>query len=413
METNLEQENYTEEELKGLITGVEDEEMEEIQPFDPEKISIDTKPITMDTCLRRLEQNTIILNPDFQRNEVWTHEKKCRLIESLILKIPLPMFYVSSDENGNFYVVDGLQRLSTIRSFVLGDEYLKSKEIQLKGQGFRLGSLEFWGLQYNKLNFKELPINIQNRIQETGFTFTIINPGTPEEVKRNIFKRINTGGEPLTLQEIRHALYIGESTKLLLALSLKKEFLDATDNSVKSNRMMDREIILRCLAFTIRSYQKYPRDNDMDSFLSDTMRIINLVHTDKPLSNSDKIFLDKTNDSESIVNNLNQLEIRFSIAMKRAKDIFGEHAFRKSYPGKRRTPINKGLFEVWGNLLGRLSEKEFDNLKKNKRSFIKSHTDLLNDENFIIVISRDSQKFSSVKTRYDKLNDLLNQFIYD
>lgn len=413
MENNLDHENYTEEELKGLINGVEDEEVEEIQPFDPEKISIDTKPVTMDTCLRRLEQNTIILNPDFQRNEVWTHEKKCRLIESLILKIPLPMFYVSSDENGNFYVVDGLQRLSTIRSFVLGDEYLKTKDTALKGNGFRLGSLEFWGLQYNKLNFKELPINIQNRIQETGFTFTIINPGTPEEVKRNIFKRINTGGEPLTLQEIRHALYIGQSTKLLLKLSLKKEFLDATDYSVKSNRMMDREIILRCLSFTIRSFQKYPRDNDMDGFLSDTMRIINLIHNDKLISNSDKNFLDKTNDYDPIVNNLEQLEMRFTIAMKRAKDIFGEHAFRKSYPGKRRTPINKGLFEVWGNLLGRLSEKEFDNLKINKKKFINSHTELLNDENFIIVISRDSQKFSSVKTRYEKLNDLLNQFIYD
>ncbi|MBK8854301.1 MAG: hypothetical protein IPN10_09400 [Saprospiraceae bacterium] len=94
--------NYIEEgELKYIrdfINGVEDDEVVEIQPFDPEKISIDTKPVTMDTCLRRLEQETIILNPDFQRNEVWTLEKKCRLIESLILKIPLPMFYVSSDE---------------------------------------------------------------------------------------------------------------------------------------------------------------------------------------------------------------------------------------------------------------------------------------------------------------------------
>mgnify|MGYP003608992533 FL=1 len=81
------------------IDGVENEEVEEIQPFDPEKISIDTKTLTMEGVLRRLEQKTIILNPDFQRNEVWNEEKKSRLIESLILKIPLPMFYVSADEN--------------------------------------------------------------------------------------------------------------------------------------------------------------------------------------------------------------------------------------------------------------------------------------------------------------------------
>lgn len=265
-------ENQQLEEL--LSQGVE-EENEEFQPFDPEKISIDTKPIMMETLLRRLEQQTIRPNPDFQRNEVWTEDKKCRLIESLMLKIPLPMFYVSADEKGHFYVVDGLQRLSTIRNFVLGDKYLATKEARYKGEGFQLHELEFWK-QYDKLNFNGLPINIKNRILETGFTFTIINPGTPEEVKRNIFKRINTGGEPLTPQEIRHALYIGASTKLLLRLSQEEEFLKATGTG-KSNRMMDRELILRCLAFNVRSYMNYPKNNDMDSFLSDTMRIIGIM----------------------------------------------------------------------------------------------------------------------------------------
>ncbi|HEX8016558.1 MAG TPA: DUF262 domain-containing protein, partial [Flavobacterium sp.] len=218
--------------------GVE-EEQEDSHPFDPEKISIDTKGITMDTCLRRLEQGTIILAPDFQRNEVWTNEQKCRLIESLMLKIPIPMFYVSADEKGVFSVVDGLQRLSTIRSFILGDEYLKTKDSNLKGQGFKLKYLEFWGDKYNDYTFNKLPINIQNRILETEFTFTIINPGTPEEVKRNVFKRINTGGAPLTSQEIRHALYTGQSTILLQELSHRTEFLVATNYSVSSDRMMD------------------------------------------------------------------------------------------------------------------------------------------------------------------------------
>ncbi|MFK7982470.1 MAG: DUF262 domain-containing protein [Saprospiraceae bacterium] len=85
----------------------------------------------METCLRRLTQGTILLNPDFQRNEVWTIEKKSQLIESLMLKIPLPMFYVSADKKNNYTVVDGLQRLSTIRSFILGDMFLAT-ETKLK-----------------------------------------------------------------------------------------------------------------------------------------------------------------------------------------------------------------------------------------------------------------------------------------
>lgn len=395
--------------LELLAQGVEDEN-EEFQPFDPEKISIDTKPITMDTCLRRLEQGTIILNPDFQRNEVWTMEKKCRLIESLMLKIPLPMFYVSADEKGYFYVVDGLQRLSTIRSFVLGDKFLSTKEQRFKGDGFKLNELEFWGNQYNDQNFNELPVNIQNRILETGFTFTIINPGTPEEVKRNIFKRINTGGEPLTPQEIRHALYIGESTKLLLRLSQTKEFLEATSGSVKSNRMMDRELILRCLAFNVRSFINYPNNNDMDSFLSDTMRIINIM----PSLNGkegEKVFKEKVLKEHVLITKVNVLEERFFNAMKRGKEIFGEHAFRKSYPSKRRTPINKALFEAWGTLLGKLTDNEFENLKNNKTKFIEKHSVLLEDFNFSYAISRDSLKFISVKDRYEKFSTLLNEFI--
>ena len=81
--------------------GVENED-EELQPFDPEKISLDSKKFTMDGILRRFEQGTIKLDPDFQRKEVWTDEKKSRLMESIMLKIPIPMFYVSADEKGEF-----------------------------------------------------------------------------------------------------------------------------------------------------------------------------------------------------------------------------------------------------------------------------------------------------------------------
>lgn len=396
-------------EIESSAQGVE-EEVEEFQPFDPEKISIDTKPVMMETLLRRLEQQTIILNPDFQRNEVWTMDKKCRLIESLMLKIPLPMFYVSADEKGHYYVVDGLQRLSTIRSFVLGDKYLETKEARYKGEGFKLEELEFWGEAYDDLNFNGLPVNIKNRILETGFTFTIINPGTPEEVKRNIFKRINTGGEPLTAQEIRHALYIGASTQLLLRLSQREEFLKATSYSVKSNRMMDRELILRCLAFNVRSYTNYPKNNDMDSFLSDTMRIINIMPS---LNGKEgpKIFKEDVKREHVLINETSILEERFIKAMERGKEIFDEHAFRKSYPGKRRTPINKALFEVWGTLLGNLTSNEFNNLKKRKSEFIERHSVLLEDINFNYAISRDSLKALSVKDRYETLSGLLNEFI--
>jgi uncharacterized protein with ParB-like and HNH nuclease domain len=396
------------------INDVE-EEAEEYVPYDTEKISIDTKAMLLEACLRRIEQETIILAPDFQRTEVWTAEKKSRLIESILLKIPIPMFYVSSDEKGIYSVVDGLQRLSTIRDFVLGSEYMKDKVTALKGNGFRLEKLEFWGHRYNGYTFNALPVGMQNRILETEFTFTIINPGTPEEVKRNIFKRINTGGEPLTPQEIRNALYTGESTKLLKELSQKKEFLAATGGSVRTNRMLDKELVLRFFAFTIRDYAVYPKNNDMDRFLSDTMRIINLMpNFDSKVA--DKFFREERSEKDRIskkdilIKSRDNLDPLFARGMVRAKEIFGNHAFRRSYDGKRKAPINKSLFELLSVSLAKQSDAEYATLLRKKRGFLSDYSQLLDEENFRNNISKNSLKYNSVQERHKQFTALLRKY---
>lgn len=372
---------------------------DDVDPFDPELISIDTRSITMETLLRRLKQGTINLNPDFQRNEVWTMEKKCQLIESLMLKIPLPMFYVSSDEKNNYTVVDGLQRLSTIRDYLIEEK-------------FTLQKLEFWGNQFNGKTLRQLPTHIENRILETEFSFTVINPGTPDVVKRNIFKRVNRGGAPLTDQEIRHALYSGIATELLRQLSLKSSFKDATDGSIRDNRMLDREFILRLLAFSIRDYTLYPKTGNMDVFLSSTLQIINFL-TELDSAKAKKALKDV--DMSSItIDNQDVLAELFEKAMTRGLKIFGEHAFRKSYAGKRRTPINKALFEVWGSILSKLTSSQFNSLLRNKKAFLTDYTSsYLKDYKFDEIISRNALKQSSVIERHSKLRGLINKYIND
>ena len=261
------------------VMGVEDEadDDESKQPFDPSTISIEKRVITMDAIIRRMEQNTIRLNPGFQRKEVWDETRKCQLIESLLLCIPIPMFYVAADAKGGWTVVDGLQRLSTIRDFVLGQDYLKTMDVAKKGHGFRLTGLEFCGTLLNGHNMAELPTLYTNRIMETEFTFTVINPGTPEDVKRNIFKRINTGGMMLSPQEIRNALYGGECSWLLNELADMRCFKDATGWSVKSLRMEDKELVLRFVAFLIRDYRRYNKSVNVDTWLGDTMMIYNAM----------------------------------------------------------------------------------------------------------------------------------------
>lgn len=392
--------------------GVEDiQESQETNPFDPEKISIDTKQVTMETCLRRIKQGSLILKPNFQRKEVWDIKKKSQLIESLMLRIPIPMFYVSSDEKGYYTVVDGLQRLSTIRDFILGIDYNPERDsVNSRVQGFRLEGLEFWH-KYNGCEFTDLPDYLRNRILETEFTFTIINPGTPELVKLNIFKRINTGGLPLSGQEIRNALYNGRATEYLTMLSSDASFLKATNYSIRSLRLEDHELILRYLSFCIRPYETYKRSRNVDDFLSETMVIINAD------ANSDDATLAKLIREKQVIEgtyeriNLEKQYESFIKAMKRSYALFNHHAFRKSHGSLRKSPINKCLFEMWAVLLGDIDAKAFEHIVQNREEFMKDYIQLLDAQEFQHAISRDSMKHTAVYYRFSSLVNLLKNYV--
>lgn len=399
--------------------GIEDDDTsdqgetgeDETDPFNPEEISIDTRLVTMETLLRRLEQGSIQLNPDFQRQEVWDNVRKSQLIESLMLKIPIPMFYVSSDEKGNWSVVDGLQRISTFRDFILGPRFMKnsSRFQSEKGNGMVLTGLEFWK-SLNGYTMNKLPRHLYNRILESEFTFTIVNPGTHEEVKRNIFKRLNTGGMPLSSQEIRNALYTGPSTRLLNELVQTREFKDATCHSIHSQRMEDCELVLRFVAFLLRKPKTYKRTQNIDTWLSDTMIILNAL-PELDTREMKKCVQQKTiilADIEKI--DFDSIRELFLLAMRRARKLFGKHAFRKSTPEMRRRPINKSLFEIWSVLLCEMTEEDFNVLYKNRTKIIPDYRAILDDYNFEIAISRDSMRHTSVSLRYDKLKELVKKY---
>ena len=403
----------------GNESGVESDSSEDDEvftiPFNPDDISIQTKPVVLEGLLRRIKKNEINLKPAFQRKTVWDIEKKSRLIESMMLNIPLPMFYVSSDKENNWTVVDGLQRLSTIKEFILGD--YDNKKGKYDEKGFKLRKLEFWtNLNGYNIHDKEFPGKPYNNIMETVLSFTVINPDTPEEVKRNIFKRINTGGMPLTLQEIRHALYQGDSTILLEELVENEYFLNAVEK-IDDTRMSGRELILRFLSFYIRDYEHYTKDSSMDNHLSITMRIINILNNlsfeqlKKEFKNDKGLDLNNLFDSIKKIN-IDKLKKDFELTMSRNRQIFASHTFRKSFPGKKRTAINKTLFEVFSNLLLNLKEEEFNNLLKHKKEFLSDYRDnFLVTTEFSNMIGKDSHKVISVKNRYLSLSRIINKYI--
>ncbi|NEN93919.1 MAG: DUF262 domain-containing protein, partial [Okeania sp. SIO3H1] len=233
--------------------------------YEPDQINIITREITIKELLRKIGEKFIDLASDFHGyTDIWNDAVKSRLIESIIIRIPLPAFYVDGTNEKQWLVVDGLQRLSALKQFI------NDNTLCLTG-------LEYLDIELNGKTYKELDRKYQRRIEETQVTVHLIAPGTPAKVKYNIFKRINTGGGLLTLQEIRHTLNPGKAVKLLAELAKYPEFTNVIQISeTKIKRMEDREFVLGALAvmLTSTSYKDYARYK-REEFLDNAMKKIN------------------------------------------------------------------------------------------------------------------------------------------
>jgi len=244
----------------------EDERPTEGLPWTPEDIRVTTKQFSLRNILDQIDEGDIELAPDFQRNTAWKSRQKSRLIESVLLQIPLPAFYFAEDNNGMMRVVDGLQRLSTIHDYARGDQ-----------AAFRLRDLEYLK-SAESLLFTDLPPAFQRRIHNAQIVVHVIDPKTPPGVKYDIFKRINTGGTPLNSQEIRHCMSKTRSRDFLKHCTQAPEFDAATGGSFRDHiRMADREVVLRYCAFQLRGIDGYREDGSMDAFLETVLVIAVMV----------------------------------------------------------------------------------------------------------------------------------------
>jgi len=330
-----------------------------VAPFDPAKIDVITQARTIDLLLTRLREGELDLSPDFQRrSNLWNLPRKSSLIESILLRIPIPSLYVSEDKDGNYSVVDGLQRICAIAHFIDASALNHALNIDLP-------PLELTGLEsleeYNECVFQDLPRPLQRRINETELTLHVIRASTPADVKFNIFSRINQGGLPLTPQEIRNAIYPGEWRTRVRRLAESDEFLQATEHKVKIERMGDIELALRFVAhYTLERDDSRPEDQNLDTFLNDT------IESRTPHWSE--------HDWESI-------EQAFFRAMEYAPQIFGRITFRKySAPWEPRRPINRGLFEAESLAVAARAPEELQELAEKSETVV---------EKFRIVFERD------------------------
>ena len=355
---------------------VEDEDslMPEVTPFDPSKIDIEMKTMTLSSIINRLEYDEINMNTDFQRKSgLWTEVQKSQLIESLLLRIPIPAFYFDGGVKDNWLIIDGLQRITALKEFVV------DKTLKLTG-------LEFFH-DLEGLRFSELPRTFIRRIDETNIVAYIVKGGTPANVKYNIFKRINTGGLELKPQEIRHALYQGKATELCKNFAKFPEFQTATTYSIRDDRMMDREFVLRFVAVCYYGIDKY--EGIPDNYLNGAMEYLN--------SNACAPETD--------------IEKQFKKVMIAARSIMGKYAFRKLGENGIRRPINKAIYEAWCRSLFLLNDTELSVLKENKCIIYDQFLKLCDNYGFLQAIKASDKK--SFCMRFTYVDNLLKEVLHD
>lgn len=359
-------------------------------PFDTAKIDIIVKPMTISKLLDRLKNNELQLNPDFQRaSDLWDNKRKSRLIESIILRIPLPSFYFNEDKNGNYSVVDGLQRLSTIFQFI--DSKALSSSIELNLADLKLSDMQYL-TDLNGKTFDEIPRPYKRTINELEITSTIIRPSTPDLVKFNIFARLNQGGLAVNGQEIRNAIYPGIWRNYISTISHSETFLECTENKISKKRLTDHQMILRVFALFATNADRCQK-NILDEFLN--YALIN--------------FISKW-DSDKWEKEI----VKFFKGMLYSLKIFGDNAFRKlDYTKSTRSPINKTIFEIQVFLLGsgKYSDKQINNLIVNKESLLKmTEYEMRSNKSFIDALSSNTGSDSSFYIRKNKFEEIFEKF---
>jgi hypothetical protein len=341
-----------------------------IYPYDPaySDIEVIESPFTIFEYLRQLDKGKIVIQPDFQRNQVWNRVQKSKFIESILLNFPLPPIYLNETKDSKYVVIDGLQRSTTLKEFYNGNLKLEGLEALPK---------------YNGCIFKDLkPETLQSKFEDKKLTIFVLKPSTPMVVIYDLFNRINTGGTQLNRQEVRNCIFIGKATQLLKELSEKTYFKQAIAWGVKDTRMKDREVVLRYIAFRWFNY-KDEYSGDMSDYIESAMKKINKMEDDT----------------------IQKITVDFKKVMRISLSIWDNRNFRIPTESTRGT-INIAVLETVCNYL---SYKDNDFIERNKKAIKANYQTLINNPIYCDAVTRSTGNKTKVLDRFRLAHEILNQ----
>ncbi|AMP07663.1 DUF262 domain-containing protein [Collimonas pratensis] len=214
----------------------------EIQITEEKKtVDFDTREFTIEFLVQKytnkldIDENDIFV-PEYQREFVWDNERQSKLIESITLGLPIPIIFLAEDQNGRLEIVDGSQRIRTLAAFVNGDLMLEGLE--------KLTEM-------NGIKFDDLPASRKRKINNTAIRMIVLSDAATEEVRNDLFERINRGSDLLRNMEKRKGIYHGPFNDFIYKVCAKNPLLARLTPLAKSvrNRQEHEELVLRFFAF--------------------------------------------------------------------------------------------------------------------------------------------------------------------
>ncbi|MFC3835553.1 MULTISPECIES: DUF262 domain-containing protein [Deinococcus] len=299
---------------------------------------------TLDTLIRK---QMIDLKPKYQRRFRWDDLRKSRLIESLLMNVPIPPIFLNEDTYGKYSVIDGKQRLTAISDF-LNDRF------DIKGL--------YVFSELNGKKFSEFPEDLQTVIttRPTLRAIIILRQSDPD-IKFEVFERLNTGGVKLNAQELRNSTFTGSLNDLILDLSEDAKFhrllrITAKSKSTIYKEMKDAELVLRFFTF-VDNWKKFRGGvaRTMDEYMAEFRHL-----DDQKIESMRRRFIES----------VNKIEI-----------VFGENAFRRwnQSTGKWRAPIIAALYDAQ---MIAVDKFPLEYLEDNREKIVLGMQDLFNDVDF-------------------------------
>lgn len=361
---------HDQESLADALFPAEVEEFEEaILSIPPEKRILRTEQydFSVSTLVGMMDKGEMTI-PEFQRRYVWSDRQASRLVESLIIQCPIPIFYLNQEKDETFSVIDGNQRLNSLKRFL--------------EDAFTLAGLtsypELSGLKYSQLD-KRFQRHISNRVLRC----TVILKETHPQVKFDVFERLNSGAVALTRQELRHGLYYGSLLKR--ASSVAKELkLENRFGGRKDKRMKAEELVIRYWALSqgIGAYEK-----PLASFIS------NYAETNRNPTNDD----------------LEELSKEIRVANSRAVELFGAHCFSFSKDGASR--FNAAVFDAQMVPCSKLTSAKFQTLKGKRDAIQEAYEELQNNSEYARSVTLATSDKAALQGRIHKVSALLKRFL--